>query len=332
MKLHAFPFPRVPSRLVLFWVLLTAASAAPCGRADTFWHPEIAPAGPLVMVVSLDEQQLYVYRNGALIGASPVSSGKPGYETPTGIYTILQKEREHRSNLYDDAPMPYMQRLTWDGVAMHAGVLPGHAASHGCIRLPTKFAGDLFAATRRGDVVVVADAQVAPGDVVHPATLAPIDFSGEPMTLQDGAQTMPLPADLADTNAPLGIIVSTHDRTAYVLRDGKLVAHAPVTLAPDTRVHGMLLYVMEARQAGETDRPSPMHRWTSYRVLGTGPVPSPSALAQRIQLPRDFGEGLRAALRPGTTVLVTDLPGVGRASHQPYGALLQSGGESERRR
>ena len=124
----------------------------PAGPTDLkpgqfLWHPEISPAGPIVLVVSLDEQRAYVYRNGIAIGLSTISSGKPGHETPTGVFTILQKDKDHKSSKYNAAPMPYMQRLTWDGVALHAGNIPGYPASHGCVRLPYEFSKLLFDAT-----------------------------------------------------------------------------------------------------------------------------------------------------------------------------------------
>ncbi|HEX3407370.1 MAG TPA: L,D-transpeptidase family protein, partial [Caulobacteraceae bacterium] len=100
------------------------------------WSPGRAPSGPVEIVVSLSAQRAYVYRNGVRIGMSEASTGKEGHETPTGVFTILEKEKVHRSSRYNDAPMPYMQRLTWYGVALHGGPLPGYAASHGCIRLP----------------------------------------------------------------------------------------------------------------------------------------------------------------------------------------------------
>ena len=313
--------------VVLLWALATTVAAAPRTIPKPFWHPEIAPAGPLVMVVSLDEQQLYVYRNGVAIGVSPVSSGKPGYDTPTGVYTILQKEREHYSNLYDDAPMPYMQRLTWDGVALHAGALPGRAASHGCIRLPASFARDLYKATRAGDVVVVANARVAPSSIVHPSAVAPVDLAGQPMALStDGGNATVPPADTVN-DGPLSIIISTADRTAYVLRNGHLVAHATVAVARHDEVHGILLYVMEPDQGaaqGTGNREVLHHRWSGYRIRGDGAVPDPAVLARHIHLPRAFGDSLRAAMRPGTTVLVTDLPGYGRSPDPSYGALLES--------
>ncbi|PSD49226.1 L,D-transpeptidase, partial [Stenotrophomonas maltophilia] len=115
---------------------------------EYLWHPEISPTGPIVLVVSLDEQRAYVYRNGIAIGLTTISSGKAGHETPTGVFTILQKDKDHKSNLYNSAPMPYMQRLTWDGIALHGGSLPGHPASHGCVRLPQAFAQKLFSETQ----------------------------------------------------------------------------------------------------------------------------------------------------------------------------------------
>ena len=136
---------------------------AALGPGDYVWHPEAAPEGAVEIVVSLPLQLAYVYRGGSLIGVSTVSTGKPGHETPTGAFEILQKKREHRSNLYDDAPMPFMQRLTWDGIALHAGRIPGEPASHGCVRLPHAFAQKLFGVTRLGaSVHIVDDAPTSP--------------------------------------------------------------------------------------------------------------------------------------------------------------------------
>ena len=151
-----------------------AAAQVALAPGQFLWHPEIAPSGPMVLVISLDEQRAYVYRNGLAIGVSTISSGKPGKETPTGVFTILQKNKNHRSNLYSNAPMPWMQRLTWDGIALHGGALPGYPASHGCVRLPHAFAEKLFAETRNGDTVVVANAKAGTASTVHPAVLAPV--------------------------------------------------------------------------------------------------------------------------------------------------------------
>lgn len=112
--------------------------------------------GPLVIVVSLADQRAWVFRNGERVATSTVSTGKVGKETPTGVFPILEKKKVHHSNRYDNAPMPFMQRLTWDGIAIHAGRLPGYPASHGCVRLPEQFARELFSITKRDETVVVS--------------------------------------------------------------------------------------------------------------------------------------------------------------------------------
>jgi len=139
-------------------------------------------------VISLPQQRAHVYRSGIRIGVSTISSGKPGHATPTGAFPILQKRRVHRSNLYDNAPMPYMQRLTWDGIALHAGRIPGKPASHGCIRLPKAFAKALFSVTERGVTVVVADETSHGPSVVWPTDRAPVDsYTGlEPWIAERG--------------------------------------------------------------------------------------------------------------------------------------------------
>jgi lipoprotein-anchoring transpeptidase ErfK/SrfK len=109
----------------------------------------------VLIVVSIPSQKMFVFRKGELWDTSRVSTGKPGNDTPEGVFPILQKKVMHRSNLYDDAPMPFMQRLTWGGVALHAGRVPGYPASHGCIRLPRDFAKKLYAITRFGSTIVI---------------------------------------------------------------------------------------------------------------------------------------------------------------------------------
>ncbi|MBZ9648764.1 L,D-transpeptidase family protein [Sphingobium sp. 3R8] len=116
--------------------------------------------GPIYMVISIEKQMIHVYSGDQLIGLASVSTGMKGHRTPTGDYPILQKRQWHRSNLYSNAPMPYMQRLTWDGIALHAGHNPGYPASHGCIRLPYAFARDLFALTKMGTLVEVTQARL----------------------------------------------------------------------------------------------------------------------------------------------------------------------------
>ena len=130
------------------------------------WEPARAEQGAVEIVVSIPQQRAYVYRGGTLIGITTVSTGRVGHATPTGSFAILEKRREHYSNLYDNAPMPFMQRLTWGGVALHAGHIPGRPASHGCVRLPLAFARHLFGATRVGGTVHVVDHSPAPAEAL----------------------------------------------------------------------------------------------------------------------------------------------------------------------
>jgi lipoprotein-anchoring transpeptidase ErfK/SrfK len=130
---------------------------------------ELAPKakGVLTVVISIDKQQLTVYSNGTPIAHSRVSTGQPGHSTPTGVFSVIQKDRWHRSNLYDDAPMFYMQRITWSGVAMHQGVVPNYPASHGCIRLPEAFAKQMWGITQLGARVIIAHSEVTPAPIAH---------------------------------------------------------------------------------------------------------------------------------------------------------------------
>jgi hypothetical protein len=295
--------------------LRTAAAIDPdpaaLRRGEFVWHPEIAPSGPLVLLVSLDEQRAYVYRNGIAIGVTTISTGKRGYRTPPGVFTILQKKVIAYSNLYDNAPMPFMQRLTWDGVAMHGGVLPGYPASHGCIRLPQKFAEKLFEVTKVGVVVAVVDRASAPGNLFHPALLAPIAGNGVPHTQ---------PADAADywndapgATGPVSILVTTRDRRVRVFRDGTLIAATGFEAAEPPFVGGSVLYVMgETTQYAPSplDPAQPRHQWFAYPIA-TRAHPAPHADAPAaLRLPRVFAQRLYAILVPGTTVLVTDLPSI----------------------
>jgi lipoprotein-anchoring transpeptidase ErfK/SrfK len=150
--------------------------------------------GRLSIVVSLPDQRAYVYRGPALVAASTVSTGAEGRDTPVGSFPILQKEAAHKSSLYDDAPMPYMQRLTWDGVALHAGGNPGFPSSHGCVHLPTAFAKKLFGATRIGTTVTVVDASIDG---------APVPQSAAEVTIASQAETADAnAAQLAATQRP----------------------------------------------------------------------------------------------------------------------------------
>jgi hypothetical protein len=123
---------------------------------------------PILAIVSLQSQRITIYDAKGWILRAPVSSGQRGRETPAGIFSVIQKDADHHSNLYDDAFMPHMQRLTWSGIALHGGPLPGYPASHGCVRMPFDFAERLFDLTQMGLRVIVAPADVAPAEIDHP--------------------------------------------------------------------------------------------------------------------------------------------------------------------
>ena len=124
------------------------------------------PSGPLHIIVSIHKQRVTLFADGKPFANAPVSTGTPGHPTPTGIFSVIQKNKHHVSNLYD-AAMPYMQRITWSGVAMHTGPLPGYAASHGCVRLPNEFAQMLWKATKIGARVIIAKPEVAVAEIEH---------------------------------------------------------------------------------------------------------------------------------------------------------------------
>ncbi len=145
---------------------LVQAQAGGLAPGSYLWDPVLAMSGPLSMVVDLASQRAFVYRGGKLIGISTISSGKPGHETPDGTFTVLEKEKMHHSNKYEDAPMPYMERLTWDGLALHSGHPHGYPASHGCIRLPNGFAAALFKEQTRGMQVVITGRAPSRADVM----------------------------------------------------------------------------------------------------------------------------------------------------------------------
>ena len=149
-------------------------------KKDPYALTTRTPGTPVLAVVSLDDQKVTIYDADGAILRAPVSTGQTGLETPVGIYSVLQKEAEHYSNRYDDAAMPNMERITWSGVAMHGGALPGYPASHGCIRMPYKFAERLFGLTKLGMRVIVARKEMEPAPISHPLLF-------KPMPLRDGS-------------------------------------------------------------------------------------------------------------------------------------------------
>lgn len=145
----------------------------PAAKSETaIKETHAKPQGPLIIAISIEQQKLRVYDAKGLFAESPVSTGMKGHSTPMGVFSVIQKHKMHRSNIYSGAPMPYMQRITWSGVALHAGVLPGYPASHGCIRMPTAFAMKMWNWTRMGARVIITPGQITPANFSHPLLVA----------------------------------------------------------------------------------------------------------------------------------------------------------------
>ncbi|RYD64959.1 MAG: L,D-transpeptidase, partial [Sphingomonadales bacterium] len=226
------------------------------------------------------------YRNGVPIGVSTVSTGKPGHRTPLGVFTILQKAKRHRSNKYSNAPMPYMQRLTWTGIAIHGGALPGYPASHGCIRLPHSFAPLLFDETALGMTVVVvnqpAQMMIGPTPQMARATAAgPAVWRPE-----------------LSPSGPVSIIVSAADRRMVVMRNGVQIGSAPVNF--EGVVDRLQAYVLRGVNGGNYD-------WSKVPLPGQTYSPATNQRVQaagRFQGSDPFRRALAQVVGPGTTMVV----------------------------
>jgi len=264
--------------------------------------PEIAPEGPVLVLVDLTAQLAFIYRNGINIGVSTISSGKPGHETPTGIFQILQKDADHRSSTYNNAPMFYQQRLTWDGVALHAGGLPGYPESHGCIHLPIEFARELFEITTMGGTIVVTGHAGVPVRALAGGVLAPLDELGQGLPHQPLDQDEVFHWDeTAPLDGPLSIVLSTSDERVIVMRNGREIARARAEIEGHLGTHVAVL------QRGADNRP----HWMLVGVPGhegEAHHPIDATALHRLRLPHGFIERLRPNMTVGTTVVITSAP------------------------
>ena len=282
-------------------------------KGQFLWMGDAFTAGPVVMVVSLTEQKAYVYRNGILIGATTVSTGRPGHLTPTGVFTVLQKQKEHRSTIYDGAPMPYMERLTWGGIALHAGGLPGYPESHGCVHLPSEFAKLLFGISPSGMTVVIASDATAPESVAHPGYLAPVNFTGGlpvervPLGGTDDERWQP---ELSPSG-PISIVLSQASQRIVVYRNGIEIGRARLTVAGDEPLAAHVLVLAQ----GPSGIPDPYvpdstkFRWSRIGVpghLGEAGTNVDAAAIARIKIPSEFVSRVNSVLTTGATVFVTD--------------------------
>ena len=269
------------------------------------WAPELAPRGPIQVLVSLDEQRAYTYRNGILIGEATVSTGKPGHETPTGVFTTKMKDRDHHSSIYHNASMPYTERLTNDGIALHAGGIPGYPESHGCIHLPSEYARLLFEAAPVGMTVVIADSHTQPEFVDHPAFLSPITDGGEVVAnarLKDGQPYRWDPEKSGD--GPVSMVLSRYDGRMIVLRNGVEIGRASIEFVEPDKPIGTHVFVAHEPEGATM-------KWTAVGVIGhmddANTQPDPQVVA-RIFVPVDFRQLVTPVVSPGTTLMVTDAP------------------------
>lgn len=249
------------------------------------WWPQAAPNGPVVMMINRATQRAVLYRNGVPIGITTVSTGRPGHTTPTGVFTVLEKQVTHFSSIYDSAPMPFMQRLTWGGVALHGGQLPGYPASHGCIRLPIGFARLIYPVTRLGMTVVITDSAALPALVTTEQL-----FASAPAATDTASLWAPERAP----DGPVSIVVSAADRRMFVLRNGHEIGSVAVTMkSPVDRPY---LYVLQSVD------PAAQH-WARVALDGEA-IDGPAVPWEQVGVPQDFWGVVAPLLSVAASVVV----------------------------
>lgn len=288
--------------------LSSTAKAGPLRPGEFLWEPQLSPSGPVVIVISLSDQALSAYRNGIRIAYSTISSGAKSRSTPAGVFTILEKEVTHFSNKYNHAPMPHMQRLTWEGVALHGGDLPGYPASHGCIRLPREFAKLLYTLTVRGTTVIVLDEKGSrPGFAAQPGLL---------LVVGEDDSIPPIQTEFAwnperSNEGPITILASGADKTVYVYRNGISIGRAALEIDDPAQPLGSHAYTMldgvaETTSALVPGRPS--HRWMVVETDSKKRETTLEELGRRVHVSAEFAERIYDVVTPGTTIVVTDAP------------------------
>ncbi len=279
------------------------------------WAPQIAPEGPVLVYVDLSSQTADVYRNGVRIAATTVSTGKPGHETPTGVFHILQKDPNHHSSKYNNAPMPFQERLTMDGIALHAGGLPGYPESHGCVHLPLEFSKLLFGITHMGGTVIIAGQAGKPGMIPDPGVLSPTNTgTTQPIAAGQGFQWQPQ----LSPSGPVTVVISKSDQNAVVLRNGVEIGRSRIHVPDgDFETHVLTL-------AGTVNgRPE----WVYAGVpghAGEAGKPADTTVLSGADMPPAFATALRSVLTPGATILVTEAPLTAATTGKPLTVLASA--------
>ncbi|MFC5050850.1 L,D-transpeptidase family protein [Rubritalea spongiae] len=297
--LKAFMFAAMVTMAVGLSSCATSSHQAKLAPGEFEWHPERSSSGPVLMVVSIDDQMAYVYRNGVQIARSTVSTGRAGKETPTGVFTILERKVDHESNIYKGAKMPYMQRLTWTGIAMHAGQLPGYPASGGCIRLPYAFSEKVYGVLSNGSTVAITQKGTVPSYSKKPASVLLASRAQSPSN-----KAIPDPQGKVmwepgrSRSGPYSVLLSYADKTAYVWRNGIKIGQSPVAIMPGANPPEGVFMKLEGGTGAQS--------W-SVLSLNSGKVfgDPASAIANNVTLPREFRNKVSGVLTPGTILLAT---------------------------
>ncbi len=276
---------------------------------DYVWEPERSPEGEMMMIVSIPDQIVHVYRGGVRIARSTCSTGRPGHSTPTGVFAVLQKDADHVSSTYKGAKMPFMERLTWSGIALHAGNLPGYPASHGCIRMPLEFAHLLFEVSHLGVVVIVADEHSEPNEVVHPALFLPevAEEEARAVVAKTGKKSLPPKRRHEAKHRPAKVLASIGDRKLIIMEDGHVVAEGPLYVKNPELAVGSHVFVLK----GAHDSGNSLH-WTATSFsdagsarIGQGPD---AAVIDRLTTDTETAHALQALMHPGLVMVITDKP------------------------
>jgi hypothetical protein len=311
---------------------------------DFTWTPDAAPTGQVAILVSIPDQLVTVYRGGSVIATSTCSTGKLGHGTPTGTFTILEKARVHHSSTYNDAPMPNMERLTWSGIALHAGNLPGYPASHGCVRLPMDFSALLFTVTHVGTTVTITDTHTPPMVVEHQGVvLAKYASPGNadvataleratasslrdkivppvPRPNPSPAAAAPAPASPAAPPAPaaasatapapeeeaplVAVVISSADQRIVVFDHDDIVADGRAFIKDPGTKLGSHVFIL----AGSDGSGMTWHEFTYAAAAGEAISEPDAGLLRRITGDTSVIEAMKSRMHPGMVLVTTDDP------------------------
>lgn len=271
------------------------------------WYPERSPSGPVVVVVTLADQLAYVYRNGIRVGVSTVSSGKKGFRTPTGVFTVLRKERMHHSHKYHNAAMPDSQ-FFFGGAALHAGALPGYPSSHGCVHLPRKFADLVFGITHNGTPVIVTNQHSGTGSLSHAGLLLANSDLKQLEKLTGNVRSKTLPVDHKGySKSAFSVVVSGADSKVFGFENGEVVLESRISIKDSSQPLGEHVYVLR----GAHDTAHKLH-WIAIGVGSKNETDFDKsyelATARRVVIPHDASRQISENLHPGSTFVITDLP------------------------